>query len=291
MLAGDDDSIHAVSSQPVEPGVTDRNRVEWHRADLRRPRAARELITSLRPSHLVHLAWNTDHGLFWNAPDNIAWLQGSLELIRSFEERGTRLVTIGSCAEYDWSDGWCDEQVTPLRPATLYGACKLSLAVVARTLCAQREVSAAHARIFQLYGSAESPKRLVASVVDSCLRGEAALCSDGTQIRDFLHAQDVARALVALLDSDVLGPVNIGSGQPVSLREIVTLVGQLTGRSDLIRLGALPMRSDDPPVLLPRVCRLFDEVGWRPQIGLHFGLEATITERRRQLETVLPSRA
>ena len=290
LLAGTADSIHAVTSRTIAVKATDAQGVIWHSADLRLPSLARSLIETIQPTHLVHLAWYTVHGRFWESPENIPWLQGSLELIRAFAESGQRLVTVGSCAEYDWQSGWCVEASTGTLPATLYGACKLSLANVSRALAAQHEVSAAHARVFQLYGAAESPDRLVASVIDACLKGEEARCTDGSQLRDFLHAADVAGAIIALLNSETTGAVNIGGGHPVLVSEIVASIGHLTGRGDLIRLGAIPRRPGEPALLLPHVGRLLDEVRWRPTLTLSEGLRLTIAERsdRLRLQADIP---
>ena len=85
----------------------------------------------------------------------------------------------------------------------------------ARTWC-QREFEA-HG-IFFLYGPHEPPGRLIPSVIQALLKGEFARCSHGRQIRDFLYVEDVAEAFVALLDSDITGPVNIASGSPTPRR-------------------------------------------------------------------------
>ncbi|WP_421021629.1 NAD-dependent epimerase/dehydratase family protein, partial [Klebsiella pneumoniae] len=76
----------------------------------------------------------------------------------------------------------------------------------------QTGLSATWARLFFMYGPGEHPNRVTSSVILSLLQGKSAQCSHGMQIRDFLHVADVASALVTLLDSDVTGPVNIGSG-------------------------------------------------------------------------------
>ncbi len=67
-------------------------------------------------------------------------------------------------------------------------------------------IELAWGRVFFLYGPGEAPGRLVASVARALLAGERAATGDGTQIRDFLHVDDVAGAFAALLDSDVTGP-------------------------------------------------------------------------------------
>jgi nucleoside-diphosphate-sugar epimerase len=70
---------------------------------------------------------------------------------------------------------------------------------------------------------------------------------------DFLHVEDVAEAFAALCDSDVTGPVNIGSGKPVMIKDLIDEIArQLDGR-DLIALGALPAAANEPPLLVANV--------------------------------------
>src|SRR6202790_4494362 len=107
------------------------------------------------------------------------------------------------------------ENSTPLLPTTLYGTSKHALERMLHSSSQQMGFSSAWGRIFFLYGPHEEPSRLVAYVVQSLLRAEPALCSDGNQVLDFVHVEDVASAFVALLESKVEGPVNIASGRAV----------------------------------------------------------------------------
>jgi nucleoside-diphosphate-sugar epimerase len=79
-----------------------------------------------------------------------------------------------------------------------------------------------------------------------------------------------------LLDSDIEGPVNIASGEPIKLMELIGLAAKECGRSDLVRLGALKPAADDPPLLLADTRRLFDEVGWQTQYSLQEGIRETV---------------
>lgn len=265
--------IHAVSSavRAVDPSVT------WHRVDLLEPDAAATLIAHVRPSHLLHLAWDTRPGIYWTSPDNFRWVRASLELLEAFKGvDGERVVMAGSCAEYDWRYGWCSERVTPLQPSTPYGQCKHALQALLAAYCGMAGLSWAWGRIFFLYGPREHPLRLVSSVIMALLREQPAPCSSGLQMRDFLHVADVAAAFVALLESNVQGAVNVASGTPVSIREVVTQIAVALGRVDLLRLGARPVAASEPPLLAADVRRLVDEVKWRPQYDLGSGLASTI---------------
>lgn len=234
-------------------------------------------MEEVRPTHLLHFAWFAEPGKFWTSRENLRWVRASLGILEEFEKRGgERVVMAGSCAEYDWNHGYCRENTTPLAPSTLYGNCKHALGISSSAFAEQANLSAAWGRIFSLYGPHEHPARLVSSVAASILKNESAPCSHGEQIRDFLHVSDVADAFAALLDSDVSGAVNIASGRPVAIKDIVHKIADKEGRRDLVRLGALPAPESDPPLLVANVGRLKNEVGWTPEYDLDRGLEDTI---------------
>jgi nucleoside-diphosphate-sugar epimerase len=147
----------------------------------------------------------------------------------------------------------------------------------------QANLSGAWGRIFYLYGPFEHPSRLIASVIRSLAEGRPAQCSHGKQVRDFLHVQDVSDAFVALLDSEVSGTINIASGCPITVKEIVHKIARKLEGEGLIRLGALPTPPDEPALLVANVQRLTHEVGWEPKYDLDKGLDDTITWWRKQL--------
>jgi nucleoside-diphosphate-sugar epimerase len=289
-LAQGGHEVHAVStrSRPNTPEVA------WHVADLLQAGAADELITLVRPELLLHLAWYSEHGRYWMSAENVRWVEATLRLVRSFVERGgQRAVLAGTCAEYAWDgqDKALSERETPLRPATLYGVSKNATRCVAEAFAEQAGIELAWGRIFFVYGPGEGDRRLVPSVVRSLLEARQASVTEGLQVRDFMHVNDVGAAFVALLDSDVHGAVNVGTGTGVTVRELVETIGSLTGRPELIALGAVPTRVDEPRSLVADVGRLRDEVGFRPRTSLRDGLEGTIAWWRARLGDVVPETA
>jgi nucleoside-diphosphate-sugar epimerase len=272
------DEVHGVSwaVRPEQPGVI------WHRLDILDGRAASELVAEVEPSHLLHLAWETSQGRYWTSTDNMRWLAASLELLWAFPRHGgRRAVLAGTCAEYRWNNQLCNERTTPLQPRTLYGACKHALHVAAEAFAIQTGLSLAWGRVFFLYGPGEKAGRLVPSVVVPLLRGDPAECSDGRQVRDFLHVEDAAGAFVALLASDATGPINVASGVPTPVAEVAETIGEIIARPDLVRLGAISAPPDDPEFLVADVTRLTDEIGWRPKHDLKSGLRQTVSWWRR----------
>jgi nucleoside-diphosphate-sugar epimerase len=269
--------VHAVTSgeAPAES-----RSARWHRADLLDAAQISALLEASRPSHLLHLAWTTAPGEYWTSPNNHRWLAAGVALIRAFAAQGgRRAVGAGTCAEYDWSSGHCDETATPLLPATLYGQAKRALSYVFDDAQRGGRMTAAWGRIFLLYGPAEHPARLVPSVVRALLRGRPASCSEGSQLRDFLYVKDVAGAFAALLDSEVTGAVNIASGEPTTVKDVVLAIADAIGRPDLVRFGD---PANEPSRLTAATARLFGEVGWRPRYDLQSGLAETLAWWRDQ---------
>jgi nucleoside-diphosphate-sugar epimerase len=265
--------VHALSRrQPATPlpGVS------WHDLDLLRPGAPSEAIRQAQPDFLLHLAWYAVPGKFWEARENIDWVRASLELLSAFAaNKGKRVIAAGSCAEYESNAGECLEEKTPLLPATLYGTCKHAFGRILDSFSRRTDLSSAWGRIFFLYGPYEHPSRLIAYVVQSLLRGEPALCSDGKQVLDFLHVEDAASAFVALLENEIQGPVNIASGRPVAVRDVLQELGTQLGRPELIRLGERESSSEVSRIWA-NVDRLTKEVGWKAHYDLASGIHQTI---------------
>ena len=266
--------VHAVSSKPMKAGA---GGIHWHQANLLEPGSAKNLLAEVKPTHLLHLAWFVVPGKLITAPENFAWVRASMELVQEFAAQGGRRLTVcGSGYEYDWNYGYCSEKLTPTVPNTIYGSCKQALNLLVQSFATQASLSAAWGRVFFLYGPNEHPQRLVSSVILSLLKDERAKCSHGRQIRDYLHVQDVADGMVALLDSEVTGAVNVSSGQATTLREIVLTVGRVLEKPELIQLGAIPARANDTPLVVGENLRLLNEVGWKQQFDLEAGLRQTI---------------
>ena len=267
--------VHAITSgKKVHPGEY----ISWHSLDLLDPEQVHDALKAISPTHLLHLAWYTIPGKYWAAPDNIQWVQASLNLVREFSVAGgQRLVGAGTCAEYDWRYGYCSEGLTPLKPQTLYGISKHSLHILGEEMLNQEGISNAWGRIFFLYGPFENQSRLVPSIITALLQEKPAPCTSGSQIRDYLFVEDIADAFVRLLESPVSGPVNIASGKPITIHEIIELIGIKMGHEDLIQYGQIPTSLSEAPFIVADNRRLLQEVGWRQQTSLEAGLEKTIS--------------
>ena len=267
------DSIHAIT-RSVNADVQDK--IEWHNTDLLDDDAVNKALYEIRPTHLIHLAWCTEHGRYWSDPVNQKWLSSGLHLLKSFEKYGgQRALIAGTCAEYSWNNRICLEASQPA-PATYYGQCKNQLRINAESFASNNNLSLVWARLLFIFGPYEDERRLIPSTIHSLLKGQTAKCSSGNQIRDFFYVQDTASALVSALLSDLEGPVNICSGQKISIRQIVNLIADKLDAKHLVKFGALEDRPDDPNLLVGDNRILSQIIGFKPEFTLSQGIDRTI---------------
>ena len=267
--------VHTCGRTPspeVRPEVT------FHRVDLLDAAATSALLEKVRPSHLLHLAWVTTPGHYWDAAENDDWLTASQRLLGAFADHGgRRAVVAGTCAEYDWTAaGPYREHGSPIRPAGRYGRAKDALRRWCDPHAPEIGITVGWCRLFFLYGPREHPDRFVPALTRTLLEGRSAPCPEGTELRDFLHVGDAAEALLATLESDVRGPVNVGSGVGVARSSVAGRIAAAVGRPDLLRVGRREAGTLDSHDVVADVARLRREVGWVPTRSLEEGISDTV---------------
>lgn len=138
------------------------------------------------------------------------------------------------------------------------------------------------ARIFNTYGPRmqAADGRVVTNFIDQALRSAPiTIYGDGTQTRSFAYCTDQTRGLIALLDNDTSGPVNIGNPTETTVIELANLVLDLTGSNSKIIHRALP--ADDPKRRQPDITIAQRQLQWEPTIPLREGLQSTINWLKR----------
>lgn len=276
-------AVHGLNSPAGDP------RAQWHQVDLLDSMAVSAMLAQLRPQQLVHLAWCAKPGSYWTAAENLLWVRATLDLLETFRLNGGQAAVIaGTCAEYDWRYGYCQEALTPLQPATIYGRSKNAARELTEVFALVHGIPVAWGRIFQVYGPHEAQGRLLPATCQALLRGEEVRCTHGQQLRDFIHVKDAAAALLYLLQVQASGAFNIASGQPTRLQAVVEYLAKPLGRQELLRFGAIAAPADDPPLLLADMQKL-SSLGWRPQLDLHSGLDDTLAWWQSSLQYNQPS--
>lgn len=263
--------VHALVYPPFAP---EQPNLIQHEMNLLDSKAVDEFLSQHNFESLIHLAWYVGpkchvHNL------NMDWVVASLNLLQSFAKYGGKtFVGAGTCSEYEYKYGYLTEDLTPTNPGTLYGNGKNAVYSIAKIFCAQNDIKFKWPRIFNLYGPNEKPQRLMPSVINSCLKGEDVKVSDCLKFQDYLHVEDTARGIVDVFESEIEGAVNISSGKPVQLREIVNKIAEYTDFKGQILWGAIPAAFGDDLVVGNN--EKLKSIGWEPKYSLEDGLKQTI---------------
>ncbi len=167
--------------------------------------------------------------------------------------------------------------VNPIGPRGVYDEAKRYAEALTMAYLRQQGVDTCIARIFNTYGPRMRPNdgRAVPTFLKQALGDQpVTVFGDGSQTRSFCYVDDLIRGLVALAESDVHEPVNLGNPNELSLLEMAQLIIELTDSRSDVHHEALPI--DDPQVRQPDIARAADLLGWAPEVELRDGLRRTI---------------
>jgi len=259
-------------------GLTDRLVVI--RGDLGSLEEVRPAIAAYGPDAVIHLGWAGVAGMDRNAPwqtDNLAY---SLNLYRIARDAGARsFVGLGSHAEYGPFPTIIDESVT-CRPTTLYGAAKLSCFLLLQRMAALDGLRFAWLRLFSSYGPGDDSRWLISYLIEQLLAGKRPALTGCEQKWDYIHVDDVASAIAAVVGNDVAGVYNLGSGEARPLRDIVTLLRDQIDPALPLGFGEVPYREDQVMHLQADISALVAAAGWRPRVSLEEGIRGTVDWHR-----------
>jgi nucleoside-diphosphate-sugar epimerase len=221
------------------------------------------ILNSCKPTHLIHLAWCTEHGKYWESKENLAWIDGSYHLLKAFfNSGGEHAFVAGTCAEYDWRYGYCDEELTPCNPTTLYGIAKDATRRICQTLAVNYGSQLAWGRIFFPYGPGEGERRLIPSLIRALRQEIPYFGVNGNFVRDLIHVCDLAEAICNISSQRHEGIVNLCSGVPVCLREVVEIIAGLCDTDSRLILELDSPKRCEPEILIGNPNKLFS-TGWR----------------------------
>ena len=221
--------VHGVrGSKPCR--IRDRNHF-CSKIDLLGPNMSLNL-GEFKPDVMVHAAWITTPGVFWESQLNIEWIEASKKIIQEFKQSGGKyLVVISTCAEYTWETSQPLSENSELSPKSIYGKSKLELLYWVRN----SGIPFLWTRTFFQFGLNEPNGRLVPTLVDSLLSGKEFEVQTPNNIRDFIYIKDVVEVLKILICNEQQGIINIGTGNGIEIRSIIQLITDQVGRKDLVR--------------------------------------------------------
>jgi UDP-glucose 4-epimerase len=209
-------------------------------------------------------------------------LRGTVNVLEAVRRGAAeRVVFASSAVVYGaGNDGLLAEADVP-PAASVYGASKLAGESLVRAYAAQFGLSGVSLRFMNIYGHKPPSypwRDVVTATLDRLDAGERPIVAGGgTDQFDFVHVDDVSRAVVLALQSRAEGELNVGTGRATSVRELVELVLSVTGIDR--RAEEAPGRGGPPRRLVADVSRAAAEIGFRAQIGLADGIADLLRER------------
>ena len=169
--------------------------------------------------------------------------------------------------------------VNPIGPRGVYDEAKRYAEALTMAYHRQQGVDTGIVRTFNTYGSRMRPHdgRAIPTFLRQALQDKPlTVFGDGSQTRSFCYVDDQIRGYVAMANSDVHEPVNIGNPHEFTLLELAQVVIEVTESRSEIVYEALP--TDDPQVRQPEITRAMDLLGWEPEVELRDGLRMTIEQ-------------
>jgi UDP-glucose 4-epimerase len=277
-LLSDGEEVHGVSRRrrpQEEYGV------RWSQSDLGDADAVAETVGRIQPDVVYHLAGYVSGSRELDAvlPSLRDNLVSAVNVLVAAARVGCSVVLAGSQEE---PEAATEDPV----PASPYAAAKLGVGSFARMLHALHGLEVVNLRIFMVYGPGQHDRtKLVPYVITSLLRSERPKLSTGTRPVDWVYVDDVVDAFVAAPSRKGLAgaTVDVGSGQLVTIREIVERIVETIGTGVEPEFGALPER----PLEIVRAAdveRTKDLLGWRPRTILAEGIRSAVDWYRADLE-------
>jgi dTDP-glucose 4,6-dehydratase len=206
---------------------------------------------------------------------------GTLHCLELAERTGARCIlastseVYGDPLEHPQTESYWGN-VNPNGPRSVYDEAKRFAEALTMAFHRTRGVDIGIVRIFNTYGPRMRPHdgRVVSNFITQALRGEPiTIYGDGSQTRSFCYVEDEVDGILALLDSDLVGPVNIGNPNEMTMLELAEVVLAVTGSASTLIHRPIPV--DDPTQRCPDIGLAREALGWEPEVDLQEGVKRT----------------
>ena len=251
-------------------------------ADLRDPDQVLRAVRSGAPDAILHLAayYAVEHSpeqIGVMVDTNVKGVMGLLDAARLLKT--PLFVNTSTCTVYREKETPLAE-TDPVGPQNLYDLTKLQAEEACRFFRDRFDVPSVSLRIFPPYGPGDNERRLIPSAIRKLLAGESPALTTGMQRWDFVHVRDIVAAYLAVLshpDQALRGGIlNVATGDPKTVREVVERIRTLLGSGQELRWGEIPHRRNEIWLNSGSPAKIRTMLGWEPQVSLEQGLGETV---------------
>jgi nucleoside-diphosphate-sugar epimerase len=261
------------------------NKITPIEADFRNPDSLKQL-GQIQPEIIFHLAaYNHVGDSFLHVSEAVdSNGKGTVNLLEAYEDY-QRFVYISSSEVYGYQETIPFREDAPLYPLSPYAVGKYMGEVYALMKRQSAGKPIAVVRPFNAYGPYQSARAVTAELIIKCIRGDDVITTEGLQTREFNFVKDLIDGMVlASTSPDAVGQViNLGCGEEISIRDLVTRIHTLSDSSSRLRIGELPQRIGDIQRMVADNTKAKDLLGWSPKVDHEQGLLTTIEWFRRYL--------
>lgn len=188
-------------------------------------------------------------------------------------------IQMGSSIEYGKSKSPQKEsnKCNPKLIQSTYGKAKLLASKYLIELFEKKNFPSTVLRLYLAYGPKQDLNRFLPIVINGCIKDKKFPCSEGHQLRDFVHVEDVIRAILkALKNKNARGQIiNIGSGKPQRIKKVIEQVKKIS-KGGRPQFGKIKFRRDEILNLYPDITKAKNKIKWKPLISFRKGIKSTI---------------
>jgi len=253
--------------------------VRYLAADIANRDALKEALKEVSFEYVVNCGGYIDHTLFLSGGRKVFDIHfgGVPNLIENLNREVLQaFINIGSSDEYGNNPA---PQIETQREAPIspYSLGKVAATHFLQMLHRTESFPSITLRLFLTYGPGQDNRRFLPQIIRGCLEGRSFPTSEGQQLRDFCFVQDTIAAVFSAFDCPAARGevVNIGSGQPVSIRQMIETVQRLVGRG-MPKFGEVAYRPGENMSLFADISKAKALLNWEPRVTLDTGLKKTI---------------
>jgi len=232
-------------------------------------------LIQFKPDTTIHLAWEgiPDYGV----KTSIKNLKYGLNLFEELAELGCKkIICTGSCWEYGQNQGKISEDL-PVKSSNAFTTAKNALHLLGKEIAKENNMQFIWTRLFYVYGPGQRENSLIPHIIKCVKEGKKPEIKTPYARNDFIYVEDVAKAIVAILEKCKQSTVyNIGSGYSSSLQDIINIVYselsfQHKSKDDLSKTENI--YSDN---FWADISKIKKEIGWEPKIDIKNGIKKII---------------
>ena len=230
--------------------------------------------------YVVNLSGYIDHSSFFSGGRRAINVHfgGVQNLIETLNRTSLKcFVQVGSSDEYGNIPA-PQRESSREAPISPYSLAKMASTQFMQMLNRTEGFPSVVVRLFLVYGEGQEDKRFLPQIIKGCLADRKFSVSEGNQLRDFCHVEDISRGIVSVLtNKKALGEViNLASGKPVTIRSMIEKVQMQIGKGEAM-FGKIPYRPSENMELFADIEKAVQLLDWEPLIDLDEGLLRTIS--------------